>query len=65
VPIDGAAVTHAYQTPGQAAGFWGPGGVVVDDSTGNVFEASGNGTGGTGSGCAATLTDPPRTRTTP
>jgi hypothetical protein len=50
VPTDGTAITHMYSTPGNAAGFWNAGGVVIDDTTGNVFEASGN---GTGSGCNA------------
>ena len=50
VPLDGTAVTHYYVTPGQGAGFWAPGGVVVDASTGKVFETSGNGTAG---GCNA------------
>jgi hypothetical protein len=49
VPTNGTAVTHFYQTPGAGAGFWTAGGVVVDDSTGKVFETSGN---GVGSGCA-------------
>jgi hypothetical protein len=50
VPTSGAAVSSYYVTPGIGAGFWAPGGVVVDDSTGKVFETSGN---GTGSGCSA------------
>ncbi len=39
-----------YVTPGGGAGFWTPGGVVIDDTTGKVFETSGNGVAG---GCAA------------
>jgi hypothetical protein len=50
VPINGGAVTNFYATPGQGAGFWSSGGVVVDNSTGKVFETSGN---GTSSGCNA------------
>jgi outer membrane protein assembly factor BamB len=50
VPLNGGAVTHYYVTPGVGAGFWAAGGVVIDDSTGNVFVTSGN---GTGSGCNA------------
>jgi outer membrane protein assembly factor BamB len=50
VPISGAAVTHVYETPGQGASFWAAGGLVVDDTTGNVFGTTGN---GTGSGCNA------------
>jgi len=48
VPTNGTAVTHFYQTPGEGSGFWTAGGVVVDDSTGKVFETSGN---GVASGC--------------
>jgi hypothetical protein len=50
VPTNGAAVGNPYVTPGQGAGFWTAGGVVVDDTTGKVFETSGN---GTSSGCNA------------
>jgi len=50
VPTSGAAITHYYVTPGNGAGFWAAGGVVVNDSTGKVFVTSGN---GTGSGCTA------------
>ena len=50
VPTSGAVITNYYVTPGIGASFWGAGGVVIDDTTGNVFEASGN---GTGSGCNA------------
>jgi hypothetical protein len=50
VPTNGSAVTHYYQTPGSGAGFWTAGGVVVDDSTGKVFDTSGN---GVSSGCNA------------
>ncbi len=50
VPTNGGAVTNFYVTPGQGAGFWAAGGVVVDSSTGKVFETSGN---GTASGCNA------------
>ena len=39
-----------YVTPGQGAGFWSAGGVVIDDANGDIFEASGN---GTSSGCNA------------
>ena len=50
VPTSGGPAANYYVTPGQGAGFWAAGGVVVDDSTGKVFETSGN---GTGSGCSA------------
>src|SRR5579864_3739593 len=56
VPTNGTAVTSFYQTPGAGAGFWSAGGVVVDDSTGNVFDTSGN---GVGSGCAANTNGTP------
>jgi hypothetical protein len=50
VPTNGAPTAGHYVTPGIGASFWAAGGVVVDDSTGKVFVASGN---GTGSGCNA------------
>jgi PQQ-like domain len=50
VPTNGTPVTHYYQTPGAGAGFWNAGGMVVDDSTGNVFNTSGN---GVSNGCDA------------
>src|SRR4029077_19401568 len=42
-------------------GFWTAGGVVADNSTGKVFETSGNGTGGSGSGagCPANVDGTP------
>jgi len=49
VPVAGGGIAH-YVTPGQGSGFWTAGGVVIDDSTGKVFDTSGN---GTASGCAA------------
>jgi PQQ-like domain len=56
VPTSGAPVASYYVTPGIGAGFWAAGGVVVDDSTGKVFETSGN---GTGSGCNSLGGSPP------
>ena len=56
VPTNGNAVTNFYQTPGQGAGFWAAGGVVIDDSTGKVFDSSGN---GTASGCNNNLDGTP------
>ena len=56
VPTDGSAVTHYYQTPGAGAGFWNAGGMVVDDSTGDVFNTSGN---GVSSGCNANANGTP------
>src|SRR6266852_4146984 len=50
------AMGTPYITPGSGAGFWTAGGVVVDDSTGKVFETSGN---GTSSGCDANTNGTP------
>ena len=52
VVTSNGAVAGIYQTPGTGGnGFWAAGGVVVDDSTGNVFVTSGN--GNVGNGCSA------------
>lgn len=56
VPTTGGPVISFYETPGQGAGFWSAGGVVVDDTTGKVFETSGN---GTSSGCNANTNGTP------
>jgi len=58
VPTNGTAVTHFYQTPGNGNGYWAAGGVVVDDSTGNVFVTSGN--GDVGNGCGHNLDGTPQ-----
>jgi outer membrane protein assembly factor BamB len=50
VPTNGGPIGNYYVTPGQGMGIWSSGGLVVDDSTGNVFVSTGN---GTGSGCDA------------
>jgi outer membrane protein assembly factor BamB len=50
VPTNGTTSLAVYQTPGNGNGYWAPGGVVVDDATGNVFVASGN--GDVANGCA-------------
>jgi hypothetical protein len=50
VPTNGSTTLAVYQTPSSGSGIWGAGGVVVDDSTGNVFAATGNGVAG---GCAS------------
>ena len=42
VPTSGSTSVAVYETPSTAEGIWAPGGVVVDDSTGNVFFATGN-----------------------
>ena len=49
VPTAGGGIAH-YVTPGLGSGFWAAGGVVVDDSTGKVFDTTGN---GVASGCDA------------
>ncbi len=49
VPTAGGGIGH-YVTPGDGAGFWNSGGVVIDDATGHVFDTSGN---GVAAGCAA------------
>ena len=56
VPTNGSTTLQVYQTPGVGAGFWGAGGVVVDDGSGKVFESSGN---GVASGCAANTNGTP------
>ena len=42
VPTDGGSSLNVFQTPSGAESVWAPGGVVVDDSTHNVFFATGN-----------------------
>ena len=49
VPTTGSTALNVYVTPGSGNGYWAAGGVVADDSTGNVFATSGN--GNTGNGC--------------
>ncbi|HEV2415821.1 MAG TPA: PQQ-binding-like beta-propeller repeat protein, partial [Candidatus Dormibacteraeota bacterium] len=61
VPIAGGTVL-SYATPGVGAGFWNAGGVVIDDSTGKIFNTSGN---GTGSGCNANAPVAPNPNGTP
>ena len=43
VPTSGSTTLAVYQTPNTGMGIWASGGVVVDDTTGNVFAATGNG----------------------
>ncbi len=50
-PTDGSTTLKVYQTPGIGNGIWAAGGVVVDDSTGNVIATTGN--GDVGIGCNA------------
>ena len=42
VPASGGVPNEQYMTPSTGEGLWNAGGVVVDDSTGHVFEATGN-----------------------
>jgi len=42
VPTDGVSSSNVFQTPSGAESVWAPGGVVVDDSSHNVFFATGN-----------------------
>ena len=49
VPTNGTNNLVVYETAGAGSGIWNPGGVVVDDSTGNVFATTGNGVAG---GCS-------------
>jgi outer membrane protein assembly factor BamB len=50
VPTSGSTALNVYQTPSFGSGLWGAGGVAVDDATGNVFGATGN---GVAAGCSA------------
>jgi len=58
VHTSGSTTLAIYQTPGSGNGYWGAGGVVVDDATGNVFETSGN--GNTGNGCNTVASGAPQ-----
>src|SRR3989442_8679690 len=42
VPTDGVSSSTVFQTPSGAESVWAPGGVVVDDTSHNVFFATGN-----------------------
>ncbi len=42
VPTNGTNIDEIYKTPSQAEGIWAGGGVVIDDTTSNVFFATGN-----------------------
>jgi outer membrane protein assembly factor BamB len=42
VPTNGSTTLNVFQTPSGAESVWAPGGVVVDDSSNNVFFATGN-----------------------
>jgi outer membrane protein assembly factor BamB len=43
VPTSGSTTLAVYQTPNTGIGIWAAGGPVVDDTTGNVFATTGNG----------------------
>jgi hypothetical protein len=43
VPVSGSTTLNVYETPDTGSAVWAAGGVVVDDTTGNVFVATGNG----------------------
>jgi outer membrane protein assembly factor BamB len=56
----GGGLEKVFQTPNTGNGIWNGGGVVVDDSTGNVFVATGNGVNnGSGDGCSADISGNP------
>ena len=42
VPTDGVSSSNVFQTPSGAESVWAPGGVVIDDTSHNVFFATGN-----------------------
>ncbi|HEY2597870.1 MAG TPA: PQQ-binding-like beta-propeller repeat protein [Candidatus Dormibacteraeota bacterium] len=42
VPTDGVSASNVFQTPSGAESVWAAGGVVVDDTSHNVFFATGN-----------------------
>jgi outer membrane protein assembly factor BamB len=42
VPTSGSTTFNVFETPSTAEGIWGAGGVVVDDTSHNVFVATGN-----------------------
>jgi outer membrane protein assembly factor BamB len=42
VPTSGSTSFNVFETPSTAEGIWGAGGVVVDDTSHNVFVATGN-----------------------
>jgi hypothetical protein len=43
VPTNGSPSLNVYETPDLGSGLWAAGGVVADDTTGNVFVTTGNG----------------------
>src|SRR5256712_363821 len=42
VPTDGVSSSNVFQPPSGAESVWAPGGVVIDDTSHNVFFATGN-----------------------
>jgi PQQ-like domain len=60
VPTSGSGTPNVFQTPNTGNGIWTAGGIVVDDSTGNVFGTTGNGVNnGSGDGCSADISGNP------
>jgi outer membrane protein assembly factor BamB len=51
VPTSGSTTLNVYKTADLGSGLWGAGGLAIDDATGNVFGATGNGVAG---GCNTT-----------
>ena len=58
VPTNNSKVLKVYRTPGIGNGIWAAGGIVVDDSTGNILAATGN--GDVGIGCRHLSTGAPQ-----
>src|SRR5207302_4794927 len=46
VPTNGSPSLNVYTVQDTGSGIWSAGGLVVDDTTGNVFAATGNGSAG-------------------
>ena len=55
VPTSGSTTLNVFQTSNTGNGIWNAGGVVVDDTTGNVFATTGNSI----DGCPSDLTGAP------
>ena len=58
IPTTSAGGLHVYRTPGSGSGYWSPSGVTIDDSSGNLFAASGN--ANVGNGCNANADGSPQ-----
>jgi hypothetical protein len=46
VPTNGSTTLNVYRTAGAGSSLWAAGGLAIDDSTGDVFGATGNGVAG-------------------